>query len=415
MNHACAEGRVLEWSRRQFLQVTGGIIVGLGLGTLDGGRGRALAAEPSRAPRHASDGDRTLVIIYLGGGNDGLNTIAPLGAGRYHDLRPTLGINETDALPLNTTLGFHPDLSGIKALYDAGKVTIIQGVGYPNPDRSHFRSFDIWATAQHKGVSPVGWLGRLLDLTGGSQANPLRAIAVSPAVPKPLLGSTAAAVAIDSLENFQIKGSPQAVRAVRSMYRLGDGPLAVVRGRGTTAAEAAEAVQRLAAGYSPGVEYPEQNGLARNLQLIVRLLAGGSGAQVVHTTLGGFDEHANEKAGHDRLMGVFDQAVSAYQADLEANRLADRVMTLVYSEFGRRAGENGSGGTDHGAAGPCFLIGTRVRGGVYGEHPSLTDLVDGDLRYGIDFRSVYATLLESWLDGPADEVLGERYERLNVL
>lgn len=397
----------MSLSRREFLAVTGGILVALG--------GRRVAAAPAAASaaRPGTPG-RSLVVIYLGGGNDGLNTIAPYGMGAYYDLRPTLGIKEADALPLAGKLGLHPNLKGLKALYDRGRVAVIQGVGYPDPDRSHFRSFDIWATAQHKGVSPVGWLGRYLDLSGGAGANPLRAVAVGSGVPKPLHGSAGAAVALESLDAMAIKGSPSAAAAIRAMYAPGGGSLAVVRGRGQVAAAAADAVQRLAGGYAPGVAYPEGR-LAASLQTMVTLLAGGAGADVLYTAFGGFDEHAAEKANHDRLMLELDQALAAFQADLEAHGLGDRVVTLVHSEFGRRARENGSGGTDHGAAGPVLLVGGAVKGGLAGEHPSLIDLQDGDLRMAVDFRSIYATLLEQWLGAAAHEVLGARYERLPLL
>lgn len=397
----------LNLNRREFLQVTGGILVGLGALTAGGPPARAAASPVGKR-------GRSLVVIYLGGGNDGLNTIAPYGMGHYYDLRPTLSIRESEALPLAGKLGLHPNLKGLKRLYDRGKLTVLQGVGYPEPDRSHFRSFDIWATAQTRGVSPVGWLGRYLDLAGGAGSNPLRAVAVGQSVPKPLVGAAGSAIAVERAEAMQVKGAPAAAAAIRQMYDIGEGPLAVIRGRGQVALDAADAVQRLAAGYREGVPYPSGK-LAASLQLMVKLLAGGAGAEVLYTTLGGFDEHAAEKANHDRLMLEFDGAVSAFQADLEAHGLDGQVLTLVHSEFGRRAKENGSGGTDHGAAGPAFLVGNPVQGGLFGDHPSLTHLLDGDLRMGIDFRSIYATLVEDWLGGAATEVLGARYERLPLL
>jgi uncharacterized protein (DUF1501 family) len=196
----------------------------------------------------------------------------------------------------------------------------------------------------------------------------------------------------------------------------GTGNLTVVRGKGQTAISAAHAVQHLSAAYAPAATYPKQNRLAPNLQLIVKLLAGGAETQLFFTTLGGFDDHANEKAGHDALLKQFDEAVTAYQQDLEAHGLGDQVVTLVYSEFGRRVKENLSGGTDHGAAAPAFLLGAPVKGGLIGDHPSMTQLVDGDLKMGIDFRSLYASLIETWLGGPTpQEVLGARYELLPLL
>jgi uncharacterized protein (DUF1501 family) len=355
------------------------------------------------------------VVIYLAGGNDGLNTVAPYGMGPYYDLRPRLAIKEAEALPLAGKLGLHPNLKAMKGFYDAGRLTIVQGVGYPNPDRSHFRSYDIWATGQTKGVSPVGWLGRYLDLSAAAGAGPLRAVAVGASVPKPLVGGSGAAVAIESLNEMKLKGTPAATAAIREMYGLGSGPLALVRGRGEAALAAADALQRMASGYKAGASYPKGNPLGNSLQLIVKLLAGGGGTQVLFTTFGAFDEHAGEKAHHDNLMLQFDQAVAAYQQDLAANGLGGSVLTLVYSEFGRRAKENGSGGTDHGTAAPVFLLGDGLRGGLVGEHPSLTDLQDFDLKLGIDFRSIYATLLAGWLGQEPDAVLGQRYERLPLL
>lgn len=413
-------------SRRTFLTSSAALVVGLH--ALEAGR--IFAADGSvvaGATGAAGPNDQTdpiLVVLQLSGGNDGLNSVVPFGAGAYYDLRPNLGIKQPDTLQLSGSLGLHPELAGLKALYDAGKVAIVQGVGYPNPERSHFRSMEIWQTARPEGMSPVGWMGRYLDLTATNDDSPLKGVAVGASIPRALVASRAAVPAIESLQSFTVRtpegAQAQASTYMRSLLRIYSGAglvgpsYAMVRSRGTNALAAAERLSQAAGGYAPGVKYPA-TGLGADLQLVATMLAGGMGSRMIWLTQGGYDEHSGEKTGHGSLMREFGDAVNAFYQDLKAHGLSQRVLLLAHSEFGRRAAENASQGTDHGAAGPAFIIGDGVKGGVYGDHPSLTDLDDGDLKYGVDFRQIYATLLDGWLSVTHKDILGSSFDRLGFL
>lgn len=410
---------MLSLNRRQFLQVSGGLLVALGWSG-PGPAPRVLAAG-APLPRPGIP-DRILVVLELLGGNDGLNTVVPYASGRYYDLRPQLAIAQPEVLPLNGQVGLHPSLTGLQQLFQQGRLAILQGVGYPNPNRSHFRSMEIWQTGDPVGPPRSGWLGRWLDRYQAGDPNPLKAVGVGGAPSRALLGRTGVP-AVESVAQFRVEASraPGARAALlAALGRLydpeagGSPALALVRGRGRTAMAAAAALEAAGPGYQPGVAYP--NTLAgRRLQTVAQLIAAGVGTRVLYTSVGGFDDHANEKGQHGRLLAEVDGAVSAFWADLTARGLAGRVVLLAWSEFGRRARENASGGTDHGAAGPVFLLGGKVRGGLVGEHPRLEDLNDGDLRFGIDYRSVYQELLEDWLGGDGAEVLGARFDRLGLL
>lgn len=434
----------MAWTRRTFLKRGGLALLTLGAAgplllldrhgrveILSSGGASAAAIEGARSLAASSVGDRALVVIQLSGGNDGLNAVIPFGDGLYYQNRPQLAIPEQDVLTLTGSIGLHPSLAQLKALYDEGCVAIVQGVGYPNPNRSHFRSMDIWHTASFDEHAPYGWLGRYCDLALADGGHPLRAVNVGIATPRALLGQRVVVPSIQSIGSFQLATDPRperrraALAAYQAIYRadaadagvlgsaISTGGYAIVRQAGTSTLDTAEALQTVAQGYRPGVEYPK-TAFAQNLKAIAQILAGGAPTRVFYTALGGFDDHANEKLGHARLLTVFAEGVAAFQRDLDSHGLSDRVMMMAFSEFGRRVKENASGGTDHGAAGPVFLIGRGVRGGLLGDHPSLLRLVGGDLAYGIDFRSVYATVLDGWLGVPPREILGGDFERLGV-
>lgn len=415
-----AAGPLVFLGRRGAAEVASGL-TGVGSAAVAGANAVAAAAR----------GPRALVMVQLSGGNDGLNAVIPFGDGLYYQARPTLAIAEKDLLPLNGSIGLHPSLAKLKALYDEGQVAIVQGVGYPNPNRSHFRSMDIWHTASFDERAPYGWLGRYIDLALAGEPHPLKAVNVGITTPRALLTSGAPVPSIQSIGSFQLATDKRperrhaALEAFRAMYQADlqspgvwggaptGGGFALVRRAGLSTYETAEALQAVAQGYKAAVEYPK-TGFAQNLSMVAQILAGGAPTRVFYTNLGGFDDHANEKAQHARLLTVFGDAIEAFMRDLEAHGLADRVTVVAFSEFGRRVKENASGGTDHGAAGPVFVLGKNVRGGLHGDHPSLARLVQGDLRYNIDFRSVYATVLDDWLGAPPAEVLGGTWERVGL-
>lgn len=364
-----------------------------------------------------------LVIIQLQGGNDGLNTVVPFGSGLYYQDRPNIAVPEKNVLSLDGQVGLHPNLSGLKTMYDKGQVAILQGVGYPDPDRSHFRSTTIWETADLTGTSPTGWVGRYLDTSFSSDTNPFTAVALGPTVPQTLLARNVPVTSVETVSSYQFQvnqtAAPGLMKAYETMYPASAGGtssyLGLVRHAGANAEQGVHDLQGVSIKYTPAVQYPN-NPLGRDLQLVAQIISAGLGARVFHVTLGGFDDHAAEVNTHANLMKDLGDSVSAFYADLSAQNRADDVLTMTFSEFGRRVKENAGRGTDHGTAAPMFVVGTRVKGGLYGHDPVLGSLDgNGDLIYGIDFRSAYGTILDSWMGASSPAVLGGSYEHLGFL
>ena len=420
----------MRWTRRGLLTTTGVAMLGVGAAGYGlAGRRPAAAGQGQAAPagqRAGSDPSRVLVLVVMGGGNDGLNTVIPYGQGTYYDARPTISVPQSQVLPLSGAMGLHPSLHSLLPFYQQGQLGIVQGVGYPNPVLSHFRSMAIWQSGQPDVEGTTGWLGRYLDQTATRADDPLRAVAIGADVPLVLAGQRGGGLALASVPSFNLQGDPgdpgdmAALRtALGALYAdaPADAAYGVLRADLTTAYGAVAEVQKAGQGYAPGagVRYPA-SGFAQNLQLIVRLLAGGVRTQIFTVGLGGFDDHANEHASYAGLLADFSDALAAFQADLQAHGLAGRVLTVCFSEFGRRVRENASGGTDHGTAGPMFLLGGAVHGGLYGDAPNLGKLdPTGDLQYSIDFRNVFGTVVDRWLDGPAKAVFGGTYGGMDLL
>ncbi|MDB5085715.1 MAG: hypothetical protein JWN30_2601 [Bacilli bacterium] len=410
----------MKLTRRQFVIRGAGALAVLGIA----GPYALLESKHLKAAAQPVIKDRTLVVVQLFGGNDGLNTVVPYSSGVYYDSRPNLAIPQSQALPINDQLGFHPALQGFKQLYDQGNLAIIEGAGYPNPDHSHFRSMDIWWTADANKFKNTGWLGDYLDQTAHFSTNPLRAVSIGGTLPKALIGRTAQVPAIQSIDSFkfQIGGklgksfteNDAFFKAYNAMYNpaIQAKDLAFVRAKGQSTWDAVDALQQLNNQVKlTGVTYPKSN-FSSQLQMVSKMMLGGSNSQIFYTSLGGFDDHANEKTAHQQTLADLGNSLAAFYQDLTAANLQDRVVIVCWSEFGRRVKENGSGGTDHGTAAPMFVIGGRVKGGLYGEAPSLTQLDNGDLKYQIDFRSVYATVIDQWIGGDSSSVLGSSFETL---
>jgi uncharacterized protein (DUF1501 family) len=395
-----------------------GAASGLALvGRSDGFFLRALA----QAPLGPGD-DRVLVVVNFQGGNDGLNTVVPFASPSYYRYRPSLGVAQNDVLRINEAIGFNPQLKAFKDMYDKGQVAIVQGVGYPKPDFSHFRSTEIWQTAAPDSYVSTGWLGRYLDGANLPAANLFNAVAIADVLPEVLVADRVDVAAIAQLNGYGLASDRSKTLGrdefhtfvadnnvpFRSPY------LAQVAQIEDHAQRGAEELPQLIAGYKPAATYPATP-IGRSLALAAQIAGSKLGTRVLFVQLGSFDTHTTQKGTQDRLLADFANAVSAFYADLAAHGNDQRVLTMTFSEFGRRVAENGSRGTDHGTAAPVFVIGGGVKGGVYGEHPSLDALDNGNLRFTTDFRSVYATVLEKWLKRPSSGIVGAGFAQLPLL
>jgi uncharacterized protein (DUF1501 family) len=366
---------------------------------------------------------RVLVVLQLGGGNDGLNTVVPLADPAYARLRPTIGIRPETALQLDGQTGLHPALTRIKALYDAGRIAVVQGVGYDNPTYSHFEGLYVWEHADPQRRQTDGWLGRLLATQLDSQGHPLAGCALGQAsTPAELRAAGAQVSVIDSAAAYRVQGGPGRVIAANALYRRTPGIYGALFDQALSTANAGIAALRDSR-YTPAVPstpqptvYGSKNDLASALQLTAQMIVTQPQVKVCHVVLGGFDTHQQEDTRQAALLADVDAAVGAFMQDLDAHGQGDRVVLMTWSEFGRRAAENGSRGTDHGAAAPVFVIGRPVAGGLYGEPPSLTSLIDGgNLKFTTDFRSVYQTVIRDWLGGDAASVLGGSFPELPLV
>jgi uncharacterized protein (DUF1501 family) len=371
----------------------------------------AFLARTARAAAPQPDG-RVLVVVQLDGGNDGINTVVPFADEGYAKYRKALRLPKDRLLRLDDNLGLHPALGGFGRLFEAGQLAVVQGVGYPNPDRSHFRSMAIWHTARFDDAehSGPGWLGRALDAAPRPAGGTPASLFVGPqAPPVALRGRRVAAAALARLEDFLLNLDDPAPAFAGPGE--GDDVTAFVRRSVLDAYATAGRMAEVARAGGGGLRNPP-TALAERLGLIARLLKSGSGARIFYTLQAGYDTHGAQEAVHPGLLSELAGALAGFFAELAAAKLADRVAVLAFSEFGRRVEENASQGTDHGTAGPVFLAGAPVKGGLVGRTPSLLDLEDGDLKMGIDFRRVYATVLEDWLGLPAKVSLAGDFEKL---
>jgi uncharacterized protein (DUF1501 family) len=314
-----------------------------------------------------------------------------------------LGVRPNDVLRINDQVGLNPVMKPFKDMYDKGNVAIVQGVGYPGPDHSHFRSTEIWQTAAPDKYINTGWLGRYLDEAGLPKNNLFNAVALAQVLPEALNARDIDVPAIPQLQGYGLASDRSTMNrdAFHSMVADSTVPfrspyLSQVAEIEDHAQRGAQELPKLIAGYKTDANYPATP-LGRSLALAAQIVGSKLGTRVLYIQHGSFDTHTGQKATQDRLLGDFANAISAFYTDLASHGNDKRVMTMTFSEFGRRVGENASGGTDHGTAAPLFLIGGNVKGGLYGAHPSLDNLDNGDLRFTTDFRSVYATVLEKWM------------------
>lgn len=408
-------------TRRDFLKTSlaTGSLVSWGL-TVPTFLSRTAAAAPAAGKPGAKE--TILVVIQLTGGNDGLNTVIPFKDEQYAKLRPKLRIPTDQVKKLNDDVGLHPSLSGLAELLQDQALCVVQGVGYPNPNQSHFRSMDIWQAGSLAETLSEGWIGRALKGVPSTPAFHLSSNNES--APLAVAGAPVRVPSIASLEDFQLRMAAASGADQKEQRALIEGAARPASGKPSlldfvqrTAANTYSSIQRLqeiGKSYQPKVPYPNSP-LANKLKLAAQLIDADLGARIFYVSLDGFDTHANQLPAHANLLQQLSGAMTAFYKDLAARGHKDRLLMMTFSEFGRRPYENGSQGTDHGAAAPMVLVGGKVKAGVVGKHPSLTDHTMGNLKHHTDFRQVYAAVLDRWLGVPSKEVLEETFQPVEIL
>ena len=372
--------------------------------------------------------DPILAVLSLSGGNDGLNTVIPRTNGLYWDSRPTLAISEDQVLPITDELGFHPEMGPIKKFWDEGKLAIFLGVGYPNASYSHFRSMDIWHTCEPDTQGTEGWLGRAIKELDPQSENVLTGVNFGRGLPRALAKDGVPVASVGDLETYglltKIAGQDQRAQALDVFGRMyspaiGRGPVIdYIRSTGTDALKGADILSTAPGKYKSSLEYPK-SAVGQYMRNIAQTHLAGFGSRVLFTTspYNGFDTHANEAVNHAGLLRDVSATVETFMADLREQQQSDNVLLFMFTEFGRRIMDNGSG-TDHGAAGIAFALGEGVQGGIYGEYPSLEPAEQeegGNLKYNLDFRCVYSGILEDWLGLDPEPIVGGNFERVKFL
>ena len=370
--------------------------------------------------------DPVLVVLQLSGGNDAVNTIVPYGDSFYADNRPVVRVAEDQVLPVNDHVGFNPAMAPLKALYDQGKVAVIQGIGYPNPNRSHFRSMDIWHTCEPDKVGTEGWLGRAIRDMDPNSENVLTGVNFGRGLPRALAAPGVPVASVGNLDTYGVLTGiesdqrDEALDLFARMYSpsMGRGPVTdYLTQTGMDALKGADILNTAPEQYSSGVEYGTDT-VAQYMRNIAQVHLAGFGSRVLYTTApyNSFDTHAGEMVAHGKLWTETSNAIADFYADLSEHGASDNVTLLVFTEFGRRVHDNGSG-TDHGSGGVAFVVGDAVKGGLYGEYPSLAPdkLLEGDLHYNNDFRSVYSTLIDKWLGLDPNAIVGGAFEQMAFL
>ncbi len=417
-------------SRREFLAESLGLLSAASTLPLFLGHTARVYAQDA-APAGKKSAQRVLVVLQLAGGNDGLNTIVPVEMDEYYRARPRLAIAKQDALKLEKGVGLNPAAAGLKELFDEGRMAVVQGVGYPNPDRSHFTSMDIWHTADRELGTHSGWLGRYFDACckgDDPEPEPIEGIALMQDSPLALHGARFTPLAFENPDTLSWRTSKRDALAEESFRKLnniaGDlptagEPTAQFLQRAALKAQLGAEQIRKAAGSTlrgrRGAGFQQGAQLGQQLQMVARMIAADLPTRVYYVSMGGFDTHTTQAARHQRLMQQFASAMNAFIDSLAEHKLLDRVLVLTFSEFGRRVQENASGGTDHGEAAPLFLFGSKIRAGVHEEHPSLKNLHRGDLAFGVDFRRVYSAVLRDWLEMKPERVLGNAFPPLRLI
>ena len=371
--------------------------------------------------------DPVLVVLQLSGGNDALNTVVPHGDPRYYDNRPNVRVPEDQVLKIDDNVGLNPNMGPMKKIYDEGKMAIVQGVGYPNPNRSHFRSMDIWHTCEPDTQGTEGWLGRAIKEIDPNKENVLTAVNFGRGLPRALAAPGVPVAPVGNLATYGvltgIEGEDQRADALDVFSRIYSPTLGrsmvvdYLSQTGMDALKGADILSTAPESYSSTVEYGSDV-VGQYMKNIAQVHLAGFGTRILYTTApyNSFDTHAGELAAHAKLWTDTSNAISDFYDDLREHNASDNVLLLVFTEFGRRVHDNGSG-TDHGSGGMAFLIGDHVNGGLYGEYPSLEEskLLEGDLHFNNDFRGIYTSIIEDWMNMDAKPIVNGGFEKFALV
>ena len=369
--------------------------------------------------------DRSLVVIELAGGNDALNTLVPYNNGLYYDYRPSIGIQQEDVLAINGEYGFNPNMQAVKDLWDRGELAIINGIGYPQPNRSHFRSRDIWYTAEPESIGNQGWLGAAIRDLDAKGENVLTGVNFGRGLPRALVCRGVPVASVGNLETYGLLPdmSDENVRhnaldALGRMYGPAGGRDIVAQTlaeNGSQSLMGADILRTAPERYSSSIEYADTP-ISQSLKSAAQVMSAGLGTRVLYAQHGSFDTHSNELQSHAKLWQDASAAIADFTEDLKEQGLWEETLVLVWSEFGRRVRDNGTG-CDHGSGGVAFVLGGSVEGGLYGQYPSLrdADLSEGDMAYTTDFRTTYATVLDRWLGLDPDPIVHGQFEQFEFI
>jgi len=383
-----------------------------------------------------------LVVLQMAGGNDGINTVVPYANDFYHKARPKIGLKAEEVLKINGDIGLHGAMKGFKELYDAGQLSVIQGVGYPNPNRSHFRSTEIWQTASDSNrVEKNGWIGRYFD-NACPGADPTIGVTIGSQLPQAFFASKPKGIVFNNPQNYRFMangaGTEESYKKLNElemssaqpddnsggsigmlpagMPMTGGKAVDFISRTALDAQQSSDEIRSIAAKVQNTAVYPPSQ-LGGSLKMVAKLIGGGLPTRIYYVSQGGYDTHTNQLGSQQRLLGDLAESVKAFTDDMKAQGNMGRVVVMTFSEFGRRVSENANGGTDHGAAAPMFIVGNKVKAGLLGQYPSLApgDLYQGDVKYNVDFRSVYASVLENWLKTKSAPILGKQFTPLPVV
>jgi len=365
--------------------------------------------------------DRILVVVQLTGGNDGINTVIPYADSNYALNRPNIGVPDSQVLALSESIGLNPVMTGMKQLWDNKQLAIVQGVGYPNPNRSHFRSMEIWQTAEPETMATEGWIGKYLDAIRDGRASPLTGINIGTEADPALASAHAAVPTIQGLANFGViyPSTPDgdarsAVLRQLQTAQSGTPYGAFLQQTGEELYQSADRIRIASSNYHSSVTYGN-NDFGKGMQEIATLISADMGTKVFYISFNGFDTHTNQVKRQPQLLAQLSDGLNSFMQDMTGMGKQDKVLVMCFSEFGRRVHENAGGGTDHGTASEMFIVGAGVQSGLYGDYPSLTDLDQGDLKFSTDFRSVYATVLDKWMGADSERVLGQKFDNLTFV